>query len=103
MTATAEITVTQVPDAVLLPNAALRFTPPAALQADGGFRLLPRPPGSQRRDRSAESAPPRVWTLDGVNLKSVEVALGPTDGRLTVLRSEGLPPGTPVIVDLATN
>jgi len=103
MTATAEITVTQVPDAVLLPNAALRFTPPAALQADDGFRLLPRPPGSQRRDRSAESGPPRVWTLDGENLKAVEVALGPTDGRLTVLRSEGLPPGTPVIVDLATN
>src|SRR4029453_2847590 len=30
MTGTAEITVTQVPDAVLVPNAALRFTPPAA-------------------------------------------------------------------------
>ena len=36
MTATAEITVTQVCDAVLVPNAALRFTPPAALQNGRG-------------------------------------------------------------------
>ena len=35
MTATAEITVTHVADALLVPNAALRFTPPAA-QAQGG-------------------------------------------------------------------
>ena len=47
MTATAEITVTHVADALLVPNAALRFTPPAAQQAQGGrgFSLLPRPPG----------------------------------------------------------
>jgi HlyD family secretion protein len=101
MTATAEITVTQVADALLVPNAALRFTPPAAQQASGGFRFLPRPPGSQRRDRTNEDAPPHVWTEAGTELKAVEVTLGPTDGKVTVLRSGGLAPGTPVIVDLA--
>jgi HlyD family secretion protein len=102
MTATAEITVTQVTDALLVPNAALRFTPPAAQQeAGGGFRLLPRPPGSQRRDRSNEDAPPHVWTEAGAELKSIDVALGPTDGKVTVLRGGGLTAGTPVIVDLA--
>ncbi len=102
MTATAEITVTQVTDAVLVPNAALRFTPPVALQQTGGFRLLPRPPGSQRRDRSADEAPPHVWTESGAGLTSIEVALGPSDGKVTVLRGGDLTPGTPVIVDLLT-
>jgi HlyD family secretion protein len=103
MTATAEITVTEVSDAVLVPNAALRFTPPAAQQpaAGGGFRLLPRPPGQQRRDRSADDAP-RVWRLVGEQIEPVQVALGPTDGKVTVLRSGNVEPGTQVIVDLAT-
>jgi HlyD family secretion protein len=103
MTATAEITVTQVPDALLVPNTALRFTPPVAAEEGGGFRLLPRPPGQGRRDRSAETGAPRVWTLVGQDLVPVELALGPTNGRLTVVRSGELAPGTPLIVDLATN
>jgi HlyD family secretion protein len=103
MTATAEITVTSVPDAVLVPNTALRFTPPAAQQQAGdGFRFLPRPPGLQRRDRSADEAPPRVWTMAQGRLTSIEVELGPSDGRVTVLRGGELPSGTAVIVDLAT-
>lgn len=104
MTATAEITVTQVSDAVLIPNAALRFTPPAATAtaSQDGFRLLPRPPGSQRRDRSADDVPPRVWTESATGLQAIEVALGPSDGRVTVLREGSLPPGTAVIVDLAS-
>lgn len=104
MTATAEITVTQVTDALLVPNAALRFTPPAAAQqaaGGGGFRLLPRPPGAGRRDRSNEDAPPHVWTEAGTELKSIDVTLGPTDGKVTVVRAGGLTAGTPVIVDLA--
>jgi HlyD family secretion protein len=100
MTATAEITVTQVTDAVLIPNAALRFTPPAATASQGGFRILPRPPG-QRRDRSGDDAPPRVWTLAGTEVKPIEIVPGPSDGRVTVLREGDLPPGTAVIVDLA--
>jgi HlyD family secretion protein len=103
MTATAEITVTQVPDAVLVPNAALRFTPPAALQNGRGFRLLPTPPGLARRDRSADKAPPRVWTLAGQNLTPITVTLGPTNGTVTVLRNAEVSPGTQVIVDLVTN
>jgi HlyD family secretion protein len=103
MTATAEITVTEVQDAVLVPNAALRFTPPAALQATGGgFSLLPRPPGAQRRDRSADGAAPRVWTQVGDDLRSIELALGPSNGSMTVLQRGDLAPGTAVIVDLAT-
>jgi HlyD family secretion protein len=104
MTATAEITVTEVQDAVLVPNAALRFTPPATQQATdggGGFRLLPRPPGTQRRDRSADDGQPRVWRIAGNDIEPVHVALGPTNGQMTVVRSGDLAPGTSVVVDLA--
>jgi len=102
MTATAEITVTEVNDAVLAPNAALRFTPPAALPSPGGFTFPPRPPGLVRRDRSADQAGPRLWTLDGEDLVPISVTLGPTDGRHTVVRSGDIAPGTAVITDLAT-
>jgi len=103
MTATAEITVTHVADALLVPNAALRFTPPAA-QAQGGrgFSLLPRPPGLQRRDRSLEDGQSRVWRVSGDRLEQVPVEIGPTDGRVTVLRSGELTDGAAVIVDLAS-
>ena len=103
MTATAEITVTEVPDAVLVPNAALRFTPPAALapaQGGGGIPLLPRPPGLQRRPLT-DDGQPRVWRLTADNgIESVQIAVGPTDGKVTVLRNGDLAPGTPLIVDL---
>jgi HlyD family secretion protein len=104
MTATAEITVTHVADALLVPNAALRFTPPAAQQAQGGrgFSLLPRPPGLQRRDRSLDDGQARVWRVSGDRLEQVPVEIGPTDGRVTVLRSGELTDGAAVIVDLAS-
>jgi HlyD family secretion protein len=104
MTATAEITVTHVADALLVPNAALRFTPPAAQQGGrggGGFSLLPRPPGLQRRDRSLEDGQSRVWRESGAGVEPVPVELGPTDGRVTVLRSGDLRDGAAVIVDVA--
>ena len=102
MTATAEITVTHVADALLVPNAALRFTPPAAQQAQGGrgFSLLPRPPGLQRRDRSLDDGQSRVWRVSGNGIEPVPVEIGPTDGRVTVLRGGDLTEGTAVIVDV---
>lgn len=103
MTATAEITVTHVDDVLLVPNAALRFTPPAAQQAQGGggFRLLPRPPGSQRRDRSLEDGQSRVWRMSSEGVEPVPLEIGPTDGRVTVMRSGDLIAGAAVIVDVA--
>jgi HlyD family secretion protein len=103
MTATAEITVTHVADALLVPNAALRFTPPAAQQAQGGggFSLLPRPPGLQRRDRSLEDGQSRVWRVSGDGVEPVPVEIGPTDGRMTVLTTGDLTAGAAVIVDVA--
>jgi len=103
MTATATITVNQVTEALLVPNAALRFTPPATTpqQGGGGFRLLPPPPGANRRDRTDDNRP-RVWTLRDAQPVPVDVKVGPTDGQSTAVTAEGLKPGDVIIVDLAT-
>lgn len=99
MTATADIVVAQVNDAVLVPSAALRFTPPAAMQpVEQGF--LPGPPGTRAPERTDENAP-RVWVVDGSAVRAIDVTLGASDGRVSELRSGALSPGTAVIVDLA--
>jgi HlyD family secretion protein len=107
MTATAEITVTRVEDTLLVPNAALRFTPPAAVSQPtggrGGFFLLPPPPGARRTPPPARNQP-RIWILAGNNPMPIDVVTGPSDGRVTAVTvDEGsLEAGTPAVVDLAT-
>ena len=106
MTATADIVVTTIPDTLLVPNAALRFTPPAASQpagGRGGFFLLPPPPG-QRRTPPPAKGQPRIWILEDNNPTPVDVVAGPTDGKVTAITvdDESLKPGTPAVVDLAT-
>jgi len=87
MTATADITVQVIGQALLVPNAALRFSPPKAKQqASGGLlaNLLPRPPrdaGSKRKE--LDGSRHKVWVLqDGVPT-AVPVVLGASDGKWT--------------------
>lgn len=104
MTATASIVVQQVQDALLLPNAALRFAP-AAAAADapsGGFmsRVMPHPPRSTAPADMA-SGDSRVWVLQDGAPQPVAVATGSSDGVNTVLVGGPLQEGTAVIVDTA--
>jgi HlyD family secretion protein len=110
MTATAEITVERVADALLVPNAALRFRPAqAALEAATERRglvsmMLPRPP--RRPKRPGVETPPRgqtrqVWVLEAGAPRAVAVATGPTDGVSTVVTSGDLAPGAALVVDTA--
>jgi len=105
MTATAEIVVRSVKDALLVPNVALRFTPPDTTSArdNRGFlrRLLPgRPPF--REASKPESGPRRkVWVLrDGVP-SEVPVVIGATDGNRTEIREGELSVEQAVIVDVS--
>lgn len=113
MTGSADI-VTQRREQVLrVPNAALRFTPPAATSgASSGSRnaivsaLLPRPPQAQRRNGGAPPAADgsrRLWVLrDGAPV-AVAVKTGASDGHLTEIVSGALKAGDEVIVEaLAT-
>jgi HlyD family secretion protein len=109
VTATAEIIVESIADALLVPNAALRFAPPAEPEdpegGGGGLLglLIPRPPGEPASMPAASPADGSrtIWILrDGAPV-SVEVRAGATDGLMTVILEGSLEEGTAVITDLA--
>jgi HlyD family secretion protein len=115
MTATAEITVTRIDDALLLPNAALRFVPPDTRPEptnDRGFvgSLMPGPPGRGRgaARSNAETTRPervvqqRVWVLQDGAPAPVTITTGVSDGAWTVVRDGPLTEGSQVIVDYVT-
>ena len=104
MTATAEIVVQQVKDALLVPNPALRFSP-AATQTGGQQRsllqrLLPgrptfRPP-SRQEDTGANRT---VWVLRDGTPAAVPIVIGATDGRRTEIVKGDIAADQKVIVD----
>jgi HlyD family secretion protein len=111
MTATATITTVERSDALLVPNAALRYSPASAsagpVSGGGGIvsQLLPRPPGAgqaQRRAGTDTSRVRQVWVLKDGAPQAVPATPGVSDGRLTEVRGEQLQPGMQVIVDQST-
>jgi HlyD family secretion protein len=106
MTATAEIVVEQVRDALLVPNTALRFSP-ATTQSGGRQRsfvqmLLPRPPSATFRAPSVQdsSGPSRrVFVLRDGAPAAVPVVVGATDGRRTQILKGEIVADQSVIVD----
>lgn len=106
MTATADISVQAVTDALLVPNAALRFAPPAQPQAETGqrsfmSRLFPHPPRASRSP-GGDGRGLRVWVLKDGAPAPVRVTTGPSDGARTQVLSGDLKPGTEVITDSET-
>ncbi|MFI5317190.1 MAG: efflux RND transporter periplasmic adaptor subunit [Myxococcota bacterium] len=105
MTATAGVTVNQLSNALLVPNAALRFTPPARAEAgpSGGIlsALLPmrrfgaRPPSDQ--PTGAKKA--HVYTLDQGRPHQVPVAIGATDGQWTEIKSGEIEVDSELVTD----
>ncbi len=109
MTATAEIIVSQVDDAIAVPNAALRFTPiESNSEKSGGGRgliglLMPRPPAGSATSKPKANQDGRrtLWVLrDGAPV-AVSVRTGRSDGTLTEIVEGDIAPGDPVITDMA--
>lgn len=84
MTATATILANTIPNALQVPNAALRFIAPAAIRAKA-----PPPP--------SDPGEGQVWTIAGKTLKSHELRLGPTDGQNTEILKGSLKAGMRVV------
>lgn len=103
MTATADITVESVSDSVLVPNAALRYSPPAAVGGNRGSFLTrlfsPPRPRSNRSSDQASAVNRAVWVLRAGVPTRVSVETGPTDGQFTVLKSGDLKEGDLLITD----
>jgi HlyD family secretion protein len=105
MTATAEVVVRHATGVVLVPNAALRFVPPAQAPApaSGGSlvtRLLPRRPA--RTPPESVNAPgrrQRVWVMRDGEPVAVSITVGATDGRMTEVTSGDLQPDMALIVE----
>jgi len=106
MTATAEILVDRREDVLLVPNAALRFTPAReTAAANEGLlaSLMPRPPRApkQVREQTRSGDTRQLWILRDGQAEAVAVRVGATNGRQTEVSSESLTPGTAVITGLA--
>ncbi len=108
MTATAFITVNSVSDAILVPNAALRFTPPqdkTQKENSGGSKLLTsllsrRPPGTDNRQAPKQVSSNVVWKVEGEKIVRVTVKPGATDGVMTQIVGDNLTSGSLVATDI---
>jgi HlyD family secretion protein len=105
MTGTASITVNELSDVLLVPNASLRFTPPAPeTQAKRGFaaRLLPSPPRPPARVAQAttDRRHQQLWTLRNGTAVAIPVTVGATDGRMTQIVGGDVQPGLEVLTDI---
>ena len=107
MTATARIVTANRENALLVPNAALRFSPPttSAAKSSGSIlsRLLPRPPQPRKQQQaqavSAPGAARQVWVLRDGQPAAVSVQTGVSNGRQTEITGGELQAGMAVIVD----
>jgi HlyD family secretion protein len=107
MTATAEITVKRIDDALLVPNAALRFNPTVQTGNKSSSRkgsllsqLMPRPPGLKkaRKEREDNEGKQEVWILrDGAPV-AIPVSIGTSDGIWTEITQGELHAGTALLV-----
>jgi HlyD family secretion protein len=106
MTATAEIRVTEIQNALLVPNAALRFAPPVSDSAAGQSllrRIMPGPPRFRAVSPPEETGPSRtVWVLRNGEPAPVKVVIGPSDGKRTQLQSGDIEVEQALIVDQTT-
>jgi HlyD family secretion protein len=110
MTATAEITVEKVENAILVPNGAIRFSPPMnqkeAPADDGGIlsKLLPRrphrAPTRQPKDTPSDKRQQRVYTMQNGQLVPISIRTGATDGNMTEVTGGDVAPGMELVVDM---
>jgi HlyD family secretion protein len=110
MTGTAEITTLTREQVLLVPNAALRFTPATAATAQKApsrsivGSLMPRPPSQAPRVRTqASTGAPRVWVLREGEPEAVDVETGATDGKVTEIVGGPLEAGTELITEAVSS
>src|ERR1019366_869368 len=94
MTATANITVQSIQNALLVSNHALRFLPSTDEQSAGGGFLF-GPPGGNRTANTESTAAlnnPHVWVMRDGKPFPISVTLGATDGKSTEIRAGQVTP-----------
>ncbi len=109
MTATADIVVKKIDNAILVANAVLRFTPPrtvatAKSSRRGFMKLFPsRPRPSKQREAVHPTINHQlVWTQNNGQLVSIAVVTGESDGSMTEIKSGDVAIGMALVVDAIT-
>ncbi|HET8612695.1 MAG TPA: efflux RND transporter periplasmic adaptor subunit [Sphingomonas sp.] len=100
MTATADILTATRHDVLLVPNAALRFTPPVNTGGGGGLKLRFGPPksGSEKAVTIGPGSRQTLYVLDANgDPKPIEVTVGQSNGNLTEVSGSDLKPGMKVV------
>jgi HlyD family secretion protein len=108
MTGTAEITTLTRENALLVPNAALRFRPPdtTAEQTSSGnifTAMMPRPRSTARRGQGPETAADgtvRIWVLRDGEPVPLQVRTGASNGRVTEILGGELQAGMEAITEM---
>ena len=107
MTASADITVSKVEDAILVPNNALRFAPPEPEQQQGQGRprsllgAIMRPPRMETKhvEEPDNKTEKEVWTLVNNELSPIHIMTGESDGIMTEVIKGDIEPGTELVTD----
>jgi HlyD family secretion protein len=107
MTATANVTVNRAVNVTLVPNAALRFSPPLTQETSRSnesliSRLFPRPPRTSRPPETADakSKQQRVYVLHDGQPSAVPISTGSSDGIMTEITGDNIAVGSAVITDI---
>jgi HlyD family secretion protein len=101
MTATAEIVVNEISEALLIPNAALRFLP-----SEKDLKRFSEPPKpdavAQEKDpeKPATAGKQKVWFIGDGNLIDRDITVGETDMDRTEVKVGELKPGDKVVTGL---
>lgn len=107
MTATADIVVQSVKNGLLIPNAALRYSPPAtaATETNGGgsgvFSLFRPPRETPQSAPEPEGSERTIWLLRNGVPVAVNIEIGASDGQNTVVVKGDVKEGDQVITDQA--
>jgi len=109
MTATADIVVKKIDNAILVANAVLRFMPPRTEETTessrrGFMKLFPsRPRPSKQREAVHPTINHQlVWTQNNGQLVSIAVVTGESDGSMTEIKSGDVAIGMALVVDAIT-
>lgn len=106
MTGTADIVTVTRENALLVPNAALRFSPAVAASPPQGSsgsivgKLMPRPPSQpSKASGAAANGTPKVWVLRDGQAVPIEIKTAATNGQVTEVLGGTLTEGTQVITE----
>lgn len=105
MTATADIVVQSVKNGLLIPNAALRYSPPSTTAAEtsgggsGVFSLFRPPRQAPASAPEPEGSERTIWLLRDGQPVAVNIEIGASDGQNTVIVKGDVKEGDRVITD----